>query len=152
MVEVRSARAHPPALIIKWREKLGLAECPYVYRWRIDARKVGSIRVHHWLAQDDPRAFHDHPWWFVTLVIRGGYTDATPDGGEHLRAPCVRFRPALYRHTVIPDRGGAWTILLTGRNTRVWGFWERLPSGTVKFRKARRWFESKGHHPCDSGS
>ncbi len=145
----RSAtRKRPPALIVKWNEKLGLPECPYVTRWRIEAPRLGSIRVHHWTGPDDDRAFHDHPWWFLTFVVKGGYIDHH-QASDHVHAdrvqsPAVRFRPALHRHTVIPDVGGAWTILITGPRSRSWGFWQ----DGKKFYKARRWFESKGHHPC----
>jgi len=156
--EVRSVRAHPPApehiskhgkfVTIRLREKLGLPECPYVHRWRFEAARLGSIRVHHWLSQDDDRAFHDHPWWFWTFVLWGSYTDCSPEGPDVLHTGSIRFRRALHRHTVIPGPDGAWTILLTGPRTRNWGFWEQLSDGRQKFRKARRWFESKGHHPC----
>jgi hypothetical protein len=134
---------------VKWHERLGLPECPYVHRWRLELRGAGSLRVHHWTGNDDNRAFHDHAWWFWTLVVKGGYTDNHPGGFEILRAPALRYRPAEYQHAVFPHEGGAWTILLTGPKVRNWGFWENLADGRVKFRKARRWFESKGHHPCD---
>jgi hypothetical protein len=127
----------------RWREPLGWPECPYVIRWRLEIDGLGSVRVHHWLASDDPRAVHDHPWWFLTLVLHGGYTDHTPGGAEHLPAGSLRYRPALHQHTVVPDKGGAWTLLITGPKTRNWGFW---PGG--KFRKANKWFASRGHHPC----
>lgn len=141
---------HGRFITLKFREHLGLPECPYVYRWRLEIRGVGSIRVHHWIGPDDDRAFHDHPWWFWTFVFKGSYTDKSPDGDDRLRAPALRYRPALHRHTVVPDHpGGAWTILVTGPRVRTWGFWEVLADGREKFRKARRWFESKGHHPCD---
>lgn len=52
--------------------------------------------MHHWLGPDDDRAFHDHPWWFLTLVLRGGYADRHPGGEDRLRAGSVRIRPALY--------------------------------------------------------
>lgn len=77
-------------------------------------------------------------------MVRGGYTDRNPDGDEVLRAPAVRFRRALHRHTVVPLPGGAWTILVTGPKSRVWGFW-----ADGKFWKANRWFYRRGHHPCD---
>lgn len=134
----------PPVLIFKWRERLGLPECPYVIRWRIETR-WGSIRLHHWLSHDDDRAFHDHPWSFTTFVIKGGYADVSPDGTEHLKAPAVRRRTAEHRHTVFPDKGGCWTIVVTGPRIRTWGFW----AGGVKFIKANKWFASRGHHTCD---
>lgn len=159
--EVRSVRAHPPApeaggrakhgrlVTLKFREHLGLPGCPYVYRWRFEIRGLGSLRIHHWVGPDDDRAFHDHPWWFLTFILKGGYTDLNPGGGEHLHAGQLRYRPALHRHTVIPDEGGCWTILVTGPRIRTWGFWVRVSDTKIKFYKARRWFESRGHHPCD---
>jgi hypothetical protein len=125
-----------------WGEPLGWAECPYVIRWIAETPWI-SVRIHHWTGPDDDRAFHDHPWWFLTFVVRGSYTDKNPAGDDHLRAPAIRFRPALHRHTVVPDPGGAWTVLLTGPIIRPWGFWLG-----EKFTKANKWFLSRGHHPC----
>lgn len=141
------ARNHPPVLIFKWRERLGLPECPYVIRWRIET-PWGSIRLHHWLGPDDDRAFHDHPWDFTTFVLKGGYTDHSPNfwpDGEHLGAGSIRHREGEHQHTVVPDPGGAWTIIVTGPHRRAWGFWAE----GVKFIKANKWFASRGHHICD---
>jgi len=130
-------------VLIKWREQLGLPGCPYLIRWRIET-PVGSLRLHHWLGPDDDRAFHDHPWWFITLVLRGSYSDVNPRGYDLLYAGSVRFRRAEHRHTVIPGKNGAWTLLVTGRRVRDWGFWKN----GKKFVKANKWFLSRGHHPC----
>jgi len=135
---------HPGRVRVAWAERLGLPSCPYVIRWRIET-PLGSLRVHHWLASDDDRAFHDHPWWFLTVVLKGGYTDYSPDGADYLRAGSVRFRRALHQHTVRPFSGGAWTLLVTGPQVRAWGFWK-----DGKFRKATKWFSMYGHHPCSS--
>jgi hypothetical protein len=139
------ARNHPPVLRWAWSEKLGLPGCPYVIRWRLEM-PLGSLRVHHWLAADDTRAFHDHPWWFWTVVLRGGYTDVSIDSYDVLRAGSVRFRHAEHQHVVIPEANGAWTVMITGPKKRPWGFWRR-----GKFIKANKWFATYGHHPC-SGS
>lgn len=153
------ARIHPPVpeaggkaahgrfVTLKWHENLGLPECPYLIRWRFELAGIGSLRVHHWLGPDDDRAFHDHPWWFLTFALRGSYEDRNPGGTDLLRAGSVRFRPALHRHTVVPGEHGAWTIMVTGERSRTWGFW---PGGT-KFVKANKWFLTRGHHPCDNG-
>lgn len=141
-IKQRSDHRKVPPVQIKFREKLGLPECPYVIRWRIET-PLGSVRVHHWLGPDDDRAFHDHPWWFLTFVLKGGYTDVSPTGRQHLRAGAVHFRRALHQHTVVPDPGGAWTFLVTGPKVRSWGFWLN-----GKFRKANKWFATYGHHPC----
>lgn len=135
-------RKHPPVLI-KFREPLGLPTCPYVIRWRVET-KWFSVRVHHWISNDDDRAFHDHPWDFITFVLRGGYRDSSPQGDQHLRAPAIQYRSAEHQHTVFPDKGGAWTLVFTGPKVRPWGFWV-----AGKFRKANKYFASHGHHPCD---
>lgn len=138
------SRIHPRGpFIIAFREKLGLPSCPYVIRWRIET-PIGSVRLHHWLAPDDDRAPHDHPWAFTTFVLKGGYTDHSPAGDEHLRAPAVRHRAATHQHTVFPDEGGCWTVIVTGPKIRKWGFWVK-----GKFVKMNKYFYEYGHHPCD---
>lgn len=141
-IKWRRAVRIPHPVHVHLGERLGLPECPYVVRWRIEF-PFGSIRVHHWLSNDDPRAVHDHPWWFLTFVVRGYYYDAG-ERAELLEAPAIRFRKAEHRHTVYPGPKGAWTVLVTGRPLRKWGFY---PKG--KFVKANKWFLSYGHHPCD---
>jgi hypothetical protein len=136
------ARTLPPVLV-KLNEKLGLPTCPYLIRWRIETR-WGSIRLHHWLASDDQRNFHDHPWDFITLVIRGGYVDRSPSGDEHLKAGRLAFRSSEHQHTVYPDPGGAWTLVFTGPKVRNWGFWV-----AGRFKKANKYFLTYGHHPCN---
>lgn len=132
----------PGPVVIKFAERLGLPDCPYVIRWRIET-PWGSVRLHKWLGPDDDRAFHDHPWDFITFVLRGGYVDKSPAGDEHLRAFTTRHRGANHRHTVVPDPDGAWTLVVTGPKIRSWGFWV-----AGKFRKANKYFASHGHHPC----
>ena len=129
--------------VLKFREQLGLPTCPYLIRWRFET-PWGSIRLHHWRAPDDPRHRHDHPWSFVTFVLKGGYTDLSPSGDQHLRAPAVQYRDATHQHTVVPDPGGAWTIIVTGPKIREWGFWVN-----GKFRSRIKYFWKFGHHPCD---
>lgn len=142
-------RKHLPGpFIFKWREKLGLPSCPYVIRWRFETPWF-SVRLHHWLASDDDRAFHDHPWSFTTFVLKGEYVDDSPAGPELLKAPCVRRRPAEHRHTVYPGFDGCWTVIVTGPKVRTWGFWTLTALGKEKFVKANKWFASRGHHPCD---
>jgi hypothetical protein len=37
-----------------------------------------SARVHHTLRSDHDRALHDHPWWNISIVLRGGYWEVMP--------------------------------------------------------------------------
>jgi hypothetical protein len=127
---------------ITWGERLGLSECPYLRRWVINFYFF-SVRLHHWISSDDHRNFHDHPWNFLTIVLRGGYTDISDKGAELLTPGSIRLRKASHAHTVNVNPGGCWTLLLTGRTKRQWGFWVG-----DRWRKANKYFIKWGHVPC----
>jgi hypothetical protein len=154
---------------LTWHQKLGTEECPYMERWVLNLGRF-ALRLHHWHRGDDPRHFHDHPWWFITFVLKGGYTDVAGTATDFelqdpllasknqlsskkdiLTAPAVRFRPAHHRHTVDVHKGGCWTFMITGRERRKFGFWvpRKDGSGTHRFKKANKYFLEHGHHPCD---
>ncbi len=124
-------------------EELGQPECPYIRRWVLDFY-LFSIRLHHWLSSDDQRNFHDHPWWYITIILWGGYTDRSPQGEDKMGVGSIRFRRAKHQHTVLVNKGGCWSLLITGREKRIWGFWVK-----GKFRKRNKYFYMFGHHPCE---
>ena len=126
-------------------QSIGLPECPYMRRWVVDFGAF-AIRIHRWESSDDDRAFHDHPWWFITLVLRGSYDDVSLSGLDTLRVGSIRFRSASHRHTVKIKTPGTWTLLITGRAKRRWGFWVG-----GKLLKRDRYFAVHGHHPCSNG-
>lgn len=131
---------------LTWGQLLGKKECPYARRWILDF-KLFTLRVHHFYRSDDDRNYHDHPWWFLTFILKGSYTDESEKGHEVLRAGSFAFRRAEHRHTVRTT--GVWTLLVTGPEKRTWGFWVKNKIGGMKFLRARRYFWKYGHHPCD---
>lgn len=142
-------------------QKLGREECPYMERWIIEF-KLFSLRLHHWLYSDDQRNYHDHPWWFITLVLKGSYIDISPKNQdliteerveELMSVGKIRYRPSKWKHTVKVSEGGCWTLLLTGPEVRDWGFWVKRKDGTNVYRLRRRnkYFLENGHHPCEKG-
>ena len=62
---------------IRWKEKLGLEESPYLYRWTLIIFGY-SIRLHHWMRSDDNRYFHDHSSWLISIVLKGYYWNVKP--------------------------------------------------------------------------
>lgn len=103
-----------------------------------------AIRIHKWIAYDDDRHFHDHPWWYLTFILSGSYIDISPAGEKLLKRGTLHFFPARHKHTVKIAKSGCWTILLTGREFRQWGFWVK-----GKFRKRNKYFYEWGQHPCE---
>ena len=127
----------------RWNDKLGLPECPYLVRWVLNL-KWFSIRIHHWLKSDDQRYKHDHAWNFVTIILKGGYIDISPEARETCRAPYIAYRKADHRHTVLVDKGGCWTIIIAGPMIRKWGFWV-----DGKLKRPLKYFHKFKHHPCE---
>lgn len=125
-----------------WNEGLGKSECPYAYRW-VFIFFGYSIRVHHFLRSDDKRYFHDHPWWFLTFVLKGSYTDVSSEGRDTLKRFSFRYRPSNHSHYVDIPKGGCWTVLLTGKPVRKWGFWVN-----GKLKRPLKYFHKFGHPIC----
>lgn len=121
----------------------------YLRRWFIFSRLWGGIYLHKIVRPDDDDLPHDHPWSFVTFVLKGGYRDEswvklTP---LSIRLSLVEkycypwnfyFRRAEHVHRVrlhvakgrpIPSWDDryipAWTLVFRGPVRRKWGFVKR---------------------------
>ena len=97
---------------------------PYLERWII---WLGfTIRLHKFHKGDDDRAFHDHPWWFVTMPF-STYLERTPRSNDLVAVKAWRphFRSAKYRHIVhLIGCKPVWTFIITGSKNSEWGFCE----------------------------
>lgn len=129
---------------VRWAEWIGDKDCWYMQRWVLTLFGY-SIRLHHWIASDDERHFHDHPWWMIIFILKGSYIDITPDGEDLLTPGSIRFRKAEHKHTV-KLKEECWSLLITGKNSRHWGFW--IP-GRDTIMRPLRYFDRFGHHQCD---
>ena len=110
------------AFQLRWKEKLGYAHSPYLYRWTLIIFNY-SIRLHHWIRSDDRRYFHDHSCDLMSIVIKGSYINVTPDGSFPVKAISVWKAKAKQQHYLDIPKEGAWTILLCGRPYHKWGFY-----------------------------
>jgi len=134
---------------IRWNERLGREECPYMRRWVFNFYFF-SIRIHQWYRSDDKRYMHNHGFNFLTVVLKGGYTDVSPIGilgVEHhdvMSVGSIRYRKADHTHYVGWPKRGTITILFCGRKIQNWGF---LVKG--KFMRPLRFFSRYGHPTCE---
>ena len=91
-----------------------------------------GARVHHILRSDDDRHFHDHPWWYLTIILRGGYWEIRPVRVDGV-VTCVRRtwhgpgsillrRAASWHRLELPEGQTAWTLFCTGPKVQHWGF------------------------------
>ena len=107
---------------IRWKEPLGLKESPYLYRWSFFIFGY-SLRIHHWIKSDDRRYFHDHSCDLISIVVKGEYTNVTPNGSFFVKAPSIWKAKATKQHYLDIPKKGAWTILLCSRPYHKWGFY-----------------------------
>jgi hypothetical protein len=120
---------------------IGGSERPYMLRWYLIPRNRWlNLYLHKFMRDDDDRALHDHPWWFVSIMLWGQYTEVLAQGtaGSVRGVGDIAYRPAEHRHRVVLDeRDGkpvpAWTLVITGPKSREWGFW--CPKGFVHWQK-----------------
>jgi hypothetical protein len=126
----------------------------YLDRWGWRCRWFG-VYLHRMTAPDPGRDLHDHPWWFASLILRGGYCEERAETRVASRLSLIAdaypetCRPGLISHryafsssmlrTMRMDechritalhRNPTWTLVLTGPNRRSWGFYE--PDGFVR--------------------
>jgi hypothetical protein len=152
------AARRPPDFIV------GGVDDPYLLRWYLTPwrtwynripedeqnlwhkfvnRCLPNIYLHFFMRDDDDRALHDHPWPWISVLLRGSYIEHTiAQGGIHRRtlreAPSIKISGPRRAHRVellpwflgLPDvdrRGVSgsvpcWTLFITGPRVRTWGF------------------------------
>lgn len=131
-------------------------EQPYlIRRFLIPRNSYFNIYLHKFVRSDYDEALHDHPWWFISLILKGAYTEYTPEGRERRKAGSIAYRPATHMHRVQLDSHPViatertrvrptrqeiptWTLIVTGKKVREWGFacpkawvpWEKFTGGS----------------------
>lgn len=108
----------------------------YLRRWYLSPRVRWlpfQIFLHN-IRLDDSRDFHDHPWPFISIILRGSYREfiRCPScvlNGWYLhteqriaRAGSVLVNTAEHTHRVEIIKP-VWSLVIARRPRRVWGFW-----------------------------
>lgn len=114
--------------IFRMEEINGAEVCPtYLYRWTLlRLGKFCALYLHHFVGDDWARDRHDHPKRFISVGLRGGYVEETPEGERVYRAPWVRTFPAehVHRLRMLAPGSECWTLVIVARAVRPWGFWK----------------------------
>lgn len=107
----------------------------YMNRWWLIPynRFFPAVRVHEILRSDLGRDFHDHPWAYASVILKGGYWEVKPVYGpsniylgetrKWYGPGSVIFRKAQSWHRLeLPEGQVATTLFITGRYVQRWGF------------------------------
>lgn len=117
---------------------------PYLVRYSIFSCRWFAIKVHHILISDDD-CLHDHPWSFISILLRGSYQEVSSIYGKQhyahfpkkYSAGDVLYRKADWAHKLVLEPGKTvWTLVITFKKEREWGFFTK--DGWVK------WFKYRG--------
>ncbi len=122
---------------------------PYLVRWNLfgigEDSKYFSVKLHKILISDD-ECLHDHPWWFISIILKGSYTewrfcteeeyynetqfhkwDAKAERftkGYNYTAGTILIRPAWWPHRLEVIKP-VYTLVFTFKKIRKWGFFTR---------------------------
>lgn len=95
---------------------------PYLKRIYVLVTPWFSVMLHRIFRPDGQRELHDHPWTFLSFVLRGWYREDTPEGERRIR--WMNWKRAEDRHSIrFVSRKPVWTLVFTGPRRRIWGFW-----------------------------
>ena len=93
---------------------------PYLIRHSLFSCRFFAIKVHKILLSDHS-CQHDHPWAFITFLLKGGYVEYTPNGSKLYSRFSLLYRPANYIHR-LEIHQPVWSFVITFRKVRDWGF------------------------------
>lgn len=110
-------RVHIPHKEIGWRE---LGE--KFTRYALFKSSWLNVYLHQLDAPVWHPQCHDHPWGFVAILIRRGYTEKVNNKDFRRLPGSVLFRPATFAHNVITPYGTSWSVIFAGPKSREWGF------------------------------
>lgn len=112
-----------------------------------------AVRIHLILRSDDDRAFHDHPWPYLTVILRGGYYEVRPQFDKsgiyqgatrkwHGPGSVLLRRARSWHRLELPPDGVAVTLFITGPKRQAWGF---MPSPQTNKVYYRQYLEDYNH-------
>lgn len=120
---------------------------PYMYRYWLFRSRWLSARIHHIASHDRDPYMHDHPWSFVSVVLRGCYMEQRPLDPTHpvfneagvepcggtARGPgSICYRRACDRHRISFVGSGTYTLFILGPLVQWWGFY--TPAAKLYYR------------------
>lgn len=105
---------------------------PFLYRYHLFAlgKDGPGMCIHHFVASDPDRGYHDHPWNYgLSFILCGGYkerilkretNDYTTIERNRWRFNFLRGRNVFHRVMLEPHQD-AWTIFAFQKRSKTWG-------------------------------
>ncbi len=115
-----------PVKVIRYKGK------PFLYRYHLFAltNDGPGIAIHHFVASDPDRGYHDHPWKnALSFILCGGYDERILNDDKKTYSTYKRGRwcfnylkgEGVYHRVMIDEGKDAWTIFFFGKREKTWG-------------------------------
>jgi hypothetical protein len=117
---------------MKWKhiEDIDKPGDVYLSRLMIVRTRWFGVYFHIIRRPDWSRCQHDHPWSFITFILRGGYVEQIGQSFVTRRAGYIGYRSRQFEHSIVRLLSNtSWSLVLRGRDHEQWGF--RTPEGKV---------------------
>lgn len=112
-------------------------------RYRFIQTPWFAIYLHGIFMSDMDRHFHDHPWEFWSLILRGSYRERYSCPPNHYAMHYGHYRPGDVNHHIAEDAHmlalltpSVWTLVLVKGRERVWGY--QTKEGWIDFKSYRK--------------
>lgn len=130
MLKARRYRSGMRWCVWRWTDVV-LDGALYLRRLHLVQTPLFSVML-HWIVRPDPQPdMHDHPVSFASIVLRGGYDEATPAGERRIR--WLNLKRATDQHRIVWAQLNTLTLVLAGPVVRPWGF--HTKRGWIPWRK-----------------
>lgn len=105
----------------------------FLRRRGLDSFDRVGIFLHRIDGPDPGKDPHDHPWPFVTLILRGGYSEVVADTRRAAtsittrrtwRRWSIHRMPLTVAHRIVAVEPGTISLVVRGRKSRRWGFYQ----------------------------
>lgn len=133
-----------------WKHIADLDSPGDVYLSRLMLLKTRLLGVYFHIIRrpDYARCEHDHPWAFVTIILRGGYEEEVEGVLHKRRVGYIGYRPRSFEHRITSlPKGTAWSLVIRGPDHFDWGF--RTALGKVSWQSYVMWSSAKRVLWCD---
>jgi hypothetical protein len=105
-------------------------DIPYLSRWWLIPRnRFFNVYLHKFTRSDSDRALHDHPWYSMSVLLKGKLLEHQLGADRWIKRFVPVFRSARFAHRLELIEGPVWTLFITGPRIREWGF--HCPGGWV---------------------
>lgn len=128
MFRNRKYRSGSTYALWRWTD----VDSEYITRLHMLKTRWWAICV-HWLNKPDPEPFdHDHPVSFLSIILRGGYTENR--NGQVRKHRWFNFVRATQddRHTITHVEPNTVTLCFMGPKIREWGY--TTPTGWIMWK------------------